>query len=244
MSFEIHSGETIAILGRSGAGKSTLLAALAGTLLPNEGCLEFDGHSIGQWSAEQLGDQIGYVDDSSLFFEGSIANNIARFDPEATAEMVIAAAKSVGLHQQIGSLTDGYNTMISANGSPLSKGQRQWLKLARAFYKNPSVLLLDEPENHLDQIAENALMDALLQAQKCGKTILLATRGNRFAKLADRVLVLEKGAMSRFGSAGLILGLEHPSRSDPSSSKTSARPKQFEEHIKSAKTSQTVGAMP
>ncbi|MCT4656022.1 MAG: type I secretion system permease/ATPase [Cohaesibacter sp.] len=199
ISFEAAPGEVIAVIGASGAGKTTLLRILATALMASRGKVLFDGFEVHQWEAEQLGKHIGYSAQDISFFQGSVAQNIARFNDTASDEDIIKAASNAGAHSFIGTLPNGYETIIDSASFSLSGGQKRRINLARAFFRDPQFLFLDEPDAHLDQEGENALKSAIYEARARRKTVIFATQRMHLVTVADKVMVLERGSVSQFG---------------------------------------------
>jgi ATP-binding cassette subfamily C exporter for protease/lipase len=156
------------------------------------------------WDREQLGPFLGYLPQSIEFFEGSIAENISRFG-DINAQTVIAACQRAGVHEMILRLPRGYDTAMGEAGSLLSGGQRQRIGLARALYGDPSLIVLDEPNSHLDEVGDAALARALQELKQAGKTIILVTHRIGVLALADRILELRDGAIALYGPAQDVL---------------------------------------
>src|SRR4029079_17967426 len=156
------------IIGPSGSGKSSLARALVGVWPQLRGRINLDNASLEQWCSESLGRHIGYLPQDIELFDGSIAINIARFDPQATPEAVLEAARAAGAHDLILSFPDGYGTKVGEGGLALSAGQRQRIGLARAFYGNPFLVVLDEPTSNLDAEGEAALTEAIINVRRRG----------------------------------------------------------------------------
>lgn len=202
LTFGVEAGEMLAIIGPSGAGKSTLVRLLAGALEPSGGLVTLDGADYRTWDEQQLGRHIGYLSQDVQLLPGTVAQNIARFDPDATNEGIIAAAQRAQVHELIMSLPDGYQTMIEGSGaSGISGGTRQRIGLARAFFGDPRVLLLDEPNANLDADGDVALERALVGARQSGTTIVLVTHRLSIACRCDRVLLLRNGEIESIGPA-------------------------------------------
>jgi PrtD family type I secretion system ABC transporter len=198
VSFDAAPGEAIGIIGPSGSGKSTLARVLVGAWLPASGCVRLDGADIAQWSRDRLGPQLGYLPDDIGLFDARIASNIARLgacDPED----VITAAKRANAHDMILRLPQGYDTVVGEGGRALSGGQRQRVGLARALFGQPRIVVLDEPDSHLDGEGEDALVRALHALKADGVTVfVIAQRASLIAHM-DKVLVLNDGVVEMFG---------------------------------------------
>lgn len=202
INFTLSAGESLAIVGPSSAGKSTLLRLLLGMWQPTEGEVRVDGSNIHDWSAEQLGQYIGYLPQTSELFMGTVKENIARLDIQDEKE-VIAAAEFVNAHHMILNLKASYDT--PADRYTLSGGQQQRIALARAFYKKPSFVFLDEPEKNLDQDGLIQLK-ALIEKAKAEKiTLIYATHQIDLARIADKTLILHAGQMQAFGAGTQVL---------------------------------------
>ncbi|MBZ9736937.1 type I secretion system permease/ATPase [Mesorhizobium sp. CA18] len=202
LSFAIQAGEAVAIVGPSGAGKSTLARLLVGAAQPSGGTIRIDGAELRTWDENQLGRHIGYLAQEVELFPGSIADNIARFDAQADDAAIVEAAKRAEAHELILSLRDGYQTTIAGT---LSGGERQRIGLARAFYGNPRILVLDEPSTHLDGAGETALETVLAAARAAGVTTIVITHRPSIATACDRVMVLRGGAIEAFGPSAEVL---------------------------------------
>nr|WP_321483058.1 type I secretion system permease/ATPase [uncultured Cohaesibacter sp.] len=212
ISFEAAPGEVIAIVGSSGAGKSTLMRVLASIIRPSAGKVSIDGFELAQWDPEQLGANIGYAGQESDFFHGTVAENIARFNPDASDEAIVNAALNAGAHDFIGSLPQGYNTNLDAVSFNLSGGQKQRINLARAFFGDPQILLLDEPDAHLDKQGERALVSAIANARDRGKTVLFVTQRMHLVNTADKVLIVDNGMVVKFGPREALMAPREPDR--------------------------------
>ncbi|BCM18741.1 type I secretion system permease/ATPase [Mesorhizobium sp. J8] len=202
LSFAIAAGEAVAIVGPSGAGKSTLARLLVGAAQPSGGSVRIDGAELRTWDGNQLGRHIGYLAQEVELFPGSIAENIARFDAKADDAAIVEAAKRAEAHELILSLRDGYQTAIAGT---LSGGERQRIGLARAFYGNPRILVLDEPSTHLDGAGETALEAVLAAARAAGVTTIVITHRPAIAAACDRVMVLRGGVIEAFGPSAEVL---------------------------------------
>lgn len=205
LQFSINPGEALGILGQSGAGKSSLARTLAGIWVPQKGDVRLDGASLSQWSKAQLGAAIGYLPQSVDLHAGTVKENIARLNPDADPNEIIKAAVNAEVHNLILSLPKGYDTELGPGGLSLSGGQKQRIGLARAFFGNPALLILDEPNSNLDQEGEEALFNALTGAKKNGQTIIIIAHRPSAIKIVDKLLYLKEGRQSAFGPRDEIL---------------------------------------
>lgn len=205
VSFELAAGKTLAVIGASGSGKSTLARALIGVWPIAHGTARIDGADIRHWDQDQLGTYLGYLPQDVELFAGTIAQNIARLKLDADDTDVIKAAKLAGVHDFIQMLPDGYDTQIGEGGATLSGGQRQRIGLARAFFGAPKVVVLDEPNAHLDSAGEAELLVAIRRAKAQGITIVLITHKPNLLVAADKVLLLHEGAVCKLGTAQEVL---------------------------------------
>lgn len=205
VSFALKAGDGLGIIGPSGSGKSTLARALVGAWLPAGGKVRLDGAALDQWAAEALGPHIGYLSQSVELFDGTVSQNIARFDPDATSDEIIEAAKAAAVHDLIVRLPQGYDTVIGAGGEMLSAGQRQRVGLARALYRKPFVVVLDEPNSNLDAEGDQALTQAIKSVrERGGIVVVIAHRPSALAGL-DLLLVLANGQAQAFGPKDDVL---------------------------------------
>lgn len=205
LNFQIGAGEAVAIVGPSGAGKSTLARLLVGALQPTGGSVRIDGADLRTWDDNQLGRQIGYLAQEVELFPGSIAENVARFDPETDDSSIIEAARNAEAHERILAQRDGYQTMIGPSDRTLSGGERQRIGLARALCGNPRILVLDEPGTHLDGSGEAALEAVLSGARAAGATTIVITHRPSIATACDCVMLLRGGVIEAFGPSGEVL---------------------------------------
>ncbi|MET0445238.1 MAG: ATP-binding cassette domain-containing protein [Pseudorhodoplanes sp.] len=205
VSFQLEAGESLAIIGPSRAGKSTLVRLMVGASRPNSGAIRIDGADLESWDKTQLGRYVGYLAQDIQLFPGTIADNVSRFDGEATDEAVVEAAQHAQAHQLILSQRSGYQTMIGAVSSALSGGERQRIGLARAFYGNPRILVLDEPNSNLDQEGEEALARAVAGARARKATVVIVTHRPSIAATCDKVLLMRDGMVEAFGPSAEVL---------------------------------------
>jgi ATP-binding cassette, subfamily C, bacterial len=205
VSFRLEPGQAMGVIGPSGAGKSTLARTLTGVWRPAGGKVRLDGATLDQYDSDVLGSYIGYLPQRVTLFDGTIADNIARLQPNPNDEMVIAAARKAAAHDMILQLPDGYNTRVSAVGSRLSGGQIQRIGLARALYGDPMILVLDEPNSNLDNEGSNALNAAIRAMKAAGKSILIMAHRPAAIQECDVLLVLEDGIRKAFGPRDQVL---------------------------------------
>ena len=199
VSFALAAGSALGVIGPSAAGKSSLARALVGVWPAVTGTIRIDGAELSHWDNEQLGQYVGYLPQDVELFSGSVAENIARFQA-VDEEAVIAAAQMAGVHGMIQSMPAGYNTQIGDGGQSLSGGQRQRIGLARALYRMPVLVVLDEPNASLDADGEAALVGALQQLKAAKRTVILITHKTNILTLMDKLLVLSEGQVQAFGS--------------------------------------------
>ncbi len=204
VSFRLEPGSLVGIIGPSAAGKSTLVRALTGVWPLLDGTVRIDGSDLRHWDKQALGQHVGYLPQDVELFDGTVAQNIARFAAEDDAG-VIAVARRAGCHELIQSLPDGYNTVIGRDGHGLSGGQRQRIALARALYGEPSLVVLDEPNASLDQVGEAALMRAVAELRQSGTTVVIVTHKVSLLAEADRVLLMSGGTLQTDGTAEQVL---------------------------------------
>jgi PrtD family type I secretion system ABC transporter len=205
INFTLAAGKALGVIGPTASGKSSLARMLVGVWAPGRGTVRLDGATLDQWSPETLGRHVGYVPQDVELFEGTVAQNIARFDEPADADAVIAAAHAAGVHDLIINLPDGYETMIGDHGSALSAGQAQRIALARALYRDPFLVVLDEPNSNLDAEGDEALTRAILGLRARGAiTIVVAHRPSAIAGV-DYILIMAKGRQQQFGPKEEIL---------------------------------------
>ena len=214
VSFELEPGEVLGIIGPSGAGKSTLARLLVGVWEPSAGGIFLDGHSTWLWERESFGRYVGYVPQSVALLEGSVRENIARMQ-EGDPAAVVAAAKLAGIHEMIGRLPYGYDTPLGDTAGGLSGGQRQRVALARALYGEPRLLVLDEPNSNLDNLGEEALMQAIARAKAAGTTVVMITHRPSIVSAVDKLLVLKDGIVEQFGPRTDVIKSVTPGASQP-----------------------------
>lgn len=205
VSFRLEAGQGVGVIGPSASGKSSLVRALVGIWPALRGKVRIDGAALDQWTRTELGLHIGFLPQEVELFAGTIAENIGRFEPNAPVEIVIAAAKAAGVHEMILRLSEGYNTRIGEGGAGLSAGQRQRIGLARALYRDPFLVVLDEPNSNLDAEGENALTQAIRGVrERGGICVVVAHRPSALAAV-DLVLMMNDGRLQVFGPKDDVL---------------------------------------
>ena len=205
ISFAIHPGQMLAVIGPSASGKSTLVRAIVGLWEPFAGAIRLDGAKLDQWNPEELGHQIGYLPQSVELFAGTVRENIARFREGAQDDEVVAAAKAAHAHDLIMALPQSYETQLGAFGAYLSAGQRQRIGLARALYGNPPLIVLDEPNANLDRSGDEALAAAVDGMRARGQAVVLVSHRVQAIGKADCLLYIEKGAQKAFGPRAEVI---------------------------------------
>jgi len=204
LNLALASGEVLGIVGPSGSGKSTLARLLVGVWPAAAGKVRLDGADVYLWNKDELGPHIGYLPQDIELFSGTVSENIARFG-EIDADKVILAAQRAGVHQMILNMPEGYDTKLGDGGAGLSGGQKQRLGLARAMYDDPALIVLDEPNSNLDDIGEQALLNALVDLRNRRKTIVLITHRSSILGITNKLLVLHEGMAKLFGPTEQVI---------------------------------------
>ncbi len=213
LDFKLAPGDALGVIGASGSGKSTLARVLVGVWPTLRGHVRLDGAPLEHWPPEQLGQHIGYLPQEAELFDGSVADNISRFDERADPAAIIAAARSANVHEMILSLPDGYNTRVGEGGAVLSGGQRQRIALARALFGEPALIVLDEPNSNLDGEGEAALADAIKTMRRAGRTIVVMAHRRKALEQVNHILVINEGRQAAFGpKADVLRGAVHAVR--------------------------------
>lgn len=203
--FRLEAGQALGIIGPNAAGKTSLARALVGVWQPLRGSIRLDGATLDQWDQDRLGTAIGYLPQMVELIDGTVAQNIARFDPEASSEAIVAAARAAAVHEMIVQMPDGYETLVGSDGLNLSAGQRQRIGLARALYGDPFLVVLDEPNSNLDADGEAALEQAIAAVRKRkGIALIIAHRPSALAQ-TSHVLFMREGRVEGFGERDEIL---------------------------------------
>jgi ATP-binding cassette subfamily C protein len=203
--FKLSAGQGLGIVGPSAAGKSTLARGIVGVWPLLRGDVRLDGAALDQWKHEILGSHIGYLPQDIELFDGTIAENIARFDDNATSDQIVSAAQAAGVHDMILHLEKGYETRIGESGGSLSAGQRQRIGLARALFGNPFLVVLDEPNSNLDSDGDNALTEAIKSVRaRNGIVIVIAHRPSAIASV-DLLAFMANGQIQSIGPKEEVL---------------------------------------
>jgi ATP-binding cassette subfamily C protein len=205
ISFSLEPGDVCAMIGPSAAGKTTLAKLIIGIWKPLSGVVRLDGANIFTWNRDDFGKYSGYLPQGIELFSGTVKDNIARLDPNADPEKIVEAAMMTGTHEFILRLPNGYETDIGIGGASLSGGQKQRIGLARAFYGNPKLVLLDEPNANLDEVGEQALAQTLLNAKEKKITTIIISHRPSVLSCVDKILILQDGAVAAFGPRDEIL---------------------------------------
>ena len=211
VSVRAEPGKILGIIGPSGSGKTTLGKIMIGAMQPTVGTIRIDGARITDWDQDELGRHFGYMPQEPSLFEGSVKENISRFErarnddhAKEIDEAVVKAAKEAGVHELILQLPKGYDSSLGLMGTGLSAGQAQRVALARALYGEPRVLMLDEPNAFLDQAGEASLVIAMAKARARGATVIIIAHRRGILSAADRLLVLDSGRPRMLGSAAEV----------------------------------------
>ncbi|MGB7035166.1 MAG: type I secretion system permease/ATPase [Xanthobacteraceae bacterium] len=215
VNFTLAAGKALGVIGPTASGKSSLARMLVGVWAAARGTVRLDGATLDQWSPEALGRYIGYIPQDVELFNGTVAQNIARFEDPPDADAVIAAAHAAGVHDLIINLPEGYETVVGEQGSALSAGQAQRIALARALYRDPFLVVLDEPNSNLDAEGDEALTRAILGLRARGAiTIVVAHRPSAIAGV-DYILIMAKGRQQQFGPKEEVLSRLTPPNAAP-----------------------------
>jgi len=203
--FTLQSGQGLGVIGPSASGKSSLARGIVGVWTPARGKVRLDGAALEQWSVQNLGAHIGYLPQDVELFDGTVAENIARFIPDSEPAAIIAAARAAGVHDLILRLPEGYETRIGENGATLSAGQRQRIALARALFGDPFLIVLDEPNSNLDAEGDEALTQAILGARQRGAVVIVIAHRPSALLGVDLILALAHGRVQAFGPKEEVL---------------------------------------
>lgn len=205
INFDLPPGSGLGILGPTGAGKSTLAKAIIGVWPHTKGELRFDAATLDQWDRDELGKYIGYLPQDVELFNGTIGENISRFDVDADPKEILKAAQAANVHELILKFTDGYNTVVKEGGTNISGGQRQRIGLARALYGEPALIVLDEPNASLDAEGEVALINSIAHTRKRGGTVIVVAHRPSAIAALDSLMVLKDGIQIAAGPKEEVL---------------------------------------
>lgn len=205
ISFSLDAGESLAIVGASGCGKSTIAKMLVGSIAPTAGNVRLDLMDLRNWDPRQFGESVGYLPQDVQLFPASIKANIARMREDGTDADVFDAAEIADIHEMVSQFAQGYETQIGMDGSPLSGGQKQRIGLARAFFGNPKLVVLDEPNSNLDVLGERALARSFERAKKRGITVVAVTQRPSLLRSVDKIMMIRDGAVLALGPRDEIL---------------------------------------
>ena len=204
VSFQLLPGGALGVIGPTAAGKSTLARLLVGVWRATRGTVRLDGADVFAWSRADLGNHIGYQPQEVKLFDGTVAENIARFG-KVDAEAVVAAARKAAAHELVLRLPRGYDTLVGAYGHTLSGGQRQRIGLARALYGDPSLIVLDEPNTNLDQPGERALLATIAALKEAGRTLVIVAHRPNILASVDHILCLNEGVVDMLGTRDEVI---------------------------------------
>ena len=205
INFELKPGDGLGVIGPSASGKSSLARLLVGLWMPDRGSVRIDGATFEQWDPDDIGAHIGYLPQDVELLSGSVAQNIARFDPEADHGDIVEAAQTAGVHEIILGLQDGYSTNVDVALSPLTGGQKQRIALARAIYRCPKLIVLDEPNSNLDADGDIALGQAIAKMRALGSVVVVMAHRPSAIASVDQVLMLNNGRVVEFGQKADVL---------------------------------------
>jgi ATP-binding cassette, subfamily C, bacterial len=205
VSFRLNAGQALAVIGASAAGKSTLARAITGVWRLARGAVRMDGALLDSWSADAIGKHIGFMPQDVQLFDGSVTDNITRFDKDTDSTKVIAAAKAADVHEMILKLPNGYETRLGDRANALSAGQRQRIALARALYGEPFLVVLDEPNSNLDAEGEVALFNAIRGVRARGGIVIVIAHRPGVLECVDLVAVVGSGKILEFGPKDEVL---------------------------------------
>ncbi|MER2510126.1 type I secretion system permease/ATPase [Amaricoccus sp.] len=205
LDFTLQPGQALGVIGASASGKSTLARVLTGIWRPASGSVRLDGAALEHYDPDVLGGYIGYLPQDVVLFDGTVAENIGRLRERPDPAAVVAAAKKAGAHEMILGLPQGYDTPVFAGGARLSGGQKQRIGLARAFYGDPVVMVLDEPNSNLDSAGQDALNLAIRQAKSEGKAVVIMAHRPAGIAECDVILIVDGGVAKAYGPRDEVL---------------------------------------
>src|SRR5260221_6603474 len=199
LSLKLKRGTGLGVIGPRASGKSSLARLLVGYWPPRQGKVSLDGAALDQWAPQMLGRYIGYLPQRVELLNGTVAQNISRFEPDADPKAIRAAAANAGVHGMIVSLPDGYDTQIGEHSGVLSAGQAQRIALARALYRDPFLVVLDEPNSNLDADGDQALTQAIVGARARGGIVIVVAHRTSALAGVDQLIVMAEGRVQAFG---------------------------------------------
>jgi len=205
ISFELMAGQALGVIGPSGGGKTTLIRALTGIWPTLRGSVRLDDAELSQWDEEVIGRYMGYLPQEVALLDGTITENITRLDPKRDGQAIVAAAQAAGVHEMIVRLPDGYDTQLGPMGTALSAGQRQRIGLARALYRNPFIVVMDEPNAFLDAEGEQALNLAIAHIRRRGGIAIVVAHRPSVLSEVDMVAVIQNGKLTSFGPRDQVI---------------------------------------
>ena len=205
VNFHLEAGDGLGIIGPSGSGKTSLIRTLVGVWPPIKGAVRVDGAELNQWVRGILGKAIGYLPQDVELFDGTVAENISRFDPSPASEDILIAARAANLHDILTALPKGYDTIIGESGNRLSAGLRQRIALARALYGSPFLIVLDEPNSNLDAEGDVALREAIRSMRVRGSIVIVVAHRPSAIEPVDQLLYLREGKQVAFGKKADVL---------------------------------------
>ena len=216
VSFQLKAGQALALIGPNGGGKTTLVRSLLGIWPVLRGAIRLDGADLNQWPTDFFARNVGYLPQEVSLMDGTVGENIARFDPDADMREIYNAARAAGVHELIVRLPEGYQTEIGPGGQTLSAGQRQRIALARALYGNPFLVVLDEPNSNLDAEGEEALMASVTRVRARGGIVIMVAHRPSVLQYVDMVGVVQTGKLVSFGPKDDIVKTPANTSSAPS----------------------------
>ena len=210
VSFDIQPGEMVGVTGANGSGKSTIARAMVGAVRPRAGYLRLDGVDVAAWQPEDRGRHVGYLPQDIELFDGTIAENISRFQETGASDAVVAAARQAGADAVIRDLPAHYDTLLAEGEGPITPGQRQRIALARALYGTPALVVLDEANSSLDSDSQEALMGALEDLKAGGCTIVMITHNAGLLRRTDKVMIVKGGTVAKIAATSKVLPNPQP----------------------------------
>ncbi len=235
ISMQINKGDIVGVIGPSAAGKSSLARVILGLWPLQNGKVRLDGADISQWDKVALGKYIGYLPQDIELFDGTVSQNIARFN-KIDPKSVVKAAQMAGVHDMILRLPDGYDTKIGVGGSTLSGGQRQRIGIARAIYGDPILVVLDEPNSNLDEIGEAGLIKAINYLRQIKSTVILITHRPNILQVTNKIAVLKNGLLEMYGASSAVLAKLRENASPKPKPKSQNNPTQTKRPVMSKPT--------